>query len=431
MAFCHQLSLEEDPTTTTATAETTKTTSLERQDLFVTRADTVLRPLFRYCQYELKQAGLPLVVTEEPRLTTYSTPKVEDESAIVFRGKELLLESKELRVLLLKLQSLLLGVAKKSKNTSVFAAEESKHQEDSVHDETAFLTTLSVLDDALEVVQMQLNTLEQKALTAGPAIKAKRQQYMLWKGYLQWVKTTQVMDHTSNLLRNLSGHAERVHVYDALLQHAKTLLHLPRPEENDEAKNEQEEDDEFALQAQANILRLRALKTYHMAWYYYQELRNCQAAWDLLEHSIDLCKRAKEEIAACDEDMPYAEEYLTELDTLPMESLKAAIRAALYLQGSSNASRAAGYNSSCHRATNRPLMLRLPDPDPGTVLAGEIHPIPIPCKPVFYDLALYYAVDTSASVDPIQAYIDDHTVASEPEPDTTSSGKGFLGWLTG
>ena len=116
MAFCHQLSLEEDPTT--ATAETTKTTSLERQDLFVTRADTVLRPLFRYCQYELKQAGLPLVVTEEPRLTTYSTPKVQDEAAIVFRGKELLLESKELRVLLLKLQSLLLGVAKKSKNTT-------------------------------------------------------------------------------------------------------------------------------------------------------------------------------------------------------------------------------------------------------------------------------------------------------------------------
>jgi hypothetical protein len=415
MTLCHQLSQED-------AQDAAK--RLERQDLFLTRADTVLRPLFRYCQYELKQAGQPLLVAEEPRLASSSrstSSSTEDETSIVFREKELVLESKELRVLLLKFQSL--STTTTSTSTPASDKQDSK-QEETAENETAFLTVLSVLDDALEVVQVQLSTLEQ-AQTAGPAIKAKRQQYLLWKGYLQWVKTQRVMDHTANLLQTISGHAERVHIYDALLQHAKSLLQLPRPEEDEE------EDDEFALQAQANILRLRALKTFHMAWYYFQEVRNCQAAWALLEQSTKLCKRAKEEIAACDEDMPHSEEYLSELDALPMESAQAAIRAAWYLQGTTGGG--AGDNNAHvrHRATKRPLMLRLPDSDAGTVLAGELSTMPIPCKPVFYDLALYYTLDTAESVDPIQAYVDEHTVSEEPEPAIASSSKGLLGWLTG
>lgn len=407
---------------------------LERQDLFLTRADTVLRPLFRYCQYELKQAGQPLLV-QEPRLLASSSSsqqqqqqQQDDENAIVFRGRELVLESKELRVLLLKLQSLQKERAVSRTTTNRDESKQGEEEEEAPYqddddDETSFLNILSVLDDALEVVQVQLSTLEQAQAT-GPAIKAKRQQYLLWKGYLQWVKTQRVMEHTSSLLRSISGHAERVHVYDALLQHAKSLLQLPRPEEDEE------EDDEFALQAQANILRLRALKTYHMAWYYFQELRNCQAAWALLEQSTKLCKRAKEEIAACDEDMPHSEDYINQLDALPMESARAAIRAAWYLQGSGHAG---GAQTPRRRATKRPLMLRLSDNDAGTVLAGELSAMPIPCKPVFYDLALHYTMDTTNSVDPIQAYVDEHTVSAEPEPieTTTSGGKGLLGWLTG
>jgi hypothetical protein len=410
---------------------------LEHQDLFLTRADTVLRPLFRYCQYECKQAGQSSLV-EEPRLasSSSSSSKEQDETSIVFRGKELNLESKELRVLLLKLQSLQHERVVNSTTTSATTStEDSKQQETEDSAEADFLKILSVLDDALEVVQVQLSTLEQaaKQAHAGPAVKAKRQQYLLWKGYLQWVKTLRVMDHTANLLQNISGHAERVHIYDALLQHAKTLLQLPRPED------EEEEDDEFALQAQANILRLRALKTYHMAWYYFQELRNCQGAWALLEQSSKLSKRAKEEIAACDEDMAHSEDYLTELDALPVESARAAIRAAWYLQGSGSSSGGGGSGGDhAHqvcRPTKRPLMLRLPDADAGTVLAGELVAMPIPCKPVFYDLALYYTLETTKSVDPIQAYVEEHTVPEEPddEPTPTSSGggKGLLGWLTG
>lgn len=392
MRLCHQLGQHDD----NATLDPAK--RLERQDLFMTRADTVIKPLFRYCQYELQQAGLPLLV-EEPRLDSSSSPKSKEDdttsTTIQFRGQHLALDSKELRVLWLKWQSLA-----------------------SVHegDETAFLNRLSVLDDALEVVQTQFQTLEQAQ--AGPAVQAKRQHNRLWKGYLQSLKTQQVMDHTSNLLHTITGHAERVHIYDALLQHAKSLLQIPRaPDQN--------EDDEFALQAQANILRLRALKTYHMAWHYYQESRNYKAAWALMQHSAVLCKRAGEEIAACDEDMPHSQEYLEQLESLPLSSLKVAIQAALHLQGSSTTERL---------VTQRPLLLRLNEPDEGTVLAGGLTYMPIPCKPVFYDIAMDYSLDTATSLDLLQSYLDQHVTSPDPEPTataTTTTSKGFFGWLTG
>jgi hypothetical protein len=127
MALCYTLSQppQEDSTTATAVAAADETLRLERQDLFVTRADTVLRPLFRYCQYELKQQQQQQAghddnndeeeTIQEPRLahilhptpTTASSRSNGDESNLkyLFRGTELVLEIKELRVLLLKLES--------------------------------------------------------------------------------------------------------------------------------------------------------------------------------------------------------------------------------------------------------------------------------------------------------------------------------------
>jgi RNA-binding signal recognition particle 68 len=425
MTLYYTLSQEPlEDSTTTAVAAADETLRLERQDLFVTRADTVLRPLFRYCQYELKQQQQQQhqaghddnneeeATIQEPRLahilhptpTTAASSSNGDESNLKcsFRGIELVLDVKELRVLLLKLDST--------------ASEQQQQQQET---EESFLNALSILDDALEVVARQLATLNKKTQQTGPAVQAKVRQYLLWKGYLQHQKTLRVMDHTSRLLETVTTHAERVHIYDALLQHAKTLLHLPRPTDS------AEEEDEFALQAQANVLRLRALKTFYMAWYYLPT-QNVKAAWALVEHSSQLCNRAQEEIAACDQDMLHAEEYLEELEGLPYDSLRAAIRAASYLQTGSGtgASRSKG-------ATQRPLLLRLEEEDPGMVLAGELAPIPLPCKPVFYDLALNDTLDTANSLDLLQQYVDKHTVLDEPDANNTKTRKGFLGSLFG
>jgi hypothetical protein len=334
-----------------------------------------------------------MTMVEEPRLDKsqqQTATGVNDETVVFFRGTELVLEAKELRVLLLKLESV--------------ASEQTT--------EESFMNALGILDDALEVVANQLATLDKAQ--AGPAVQAKVRQYLLWKGYLQHQKTQRIMDHTSQLLETVQGHAERVHIYDALLQHAKGLLQLPRPSEL------AEEEDEFALQAQANVLRLRALKSFHMAWYYLQT-QNVKAAWTLVEHSSQLCTRAQEEIAACDQDMPHADEYLEELEGLPYASAKAAIRAASYLS--------TGAGGSSKAATQRPLLLRLEEDDPGMVLAGELAPIPLFCKPVFYDLALHDTLDTAGSLDTLQQYVEKHTVPDDRE--TTSARKGFLGGLFG
>ena len=102
MTLCYDLSeieVDDEP----------ETQRLERQDLFISRADQLLRPLFRYCQYELKQAGMTPV--QEPKAPSSvgtvggASSASSPEDTITFRGAELVLDSKELRVLLLKLQS--------------------------------------------------------------------------------------------------------------------------------------------------------------------------------------------------------------------------------------------------------------------------------------------------------------------------------------
>jgi signal recognition particle subunit SRP68 len=377
MTLCHELAQE-------SSGDENDPEKLERKDLFATRAEIVLRPLFRYCQYELKEAGDEAV--EEPVLsasTSALTPSPQD--SVVFRGQELAIDNKDLRVLLLKLQSL--------KGTQ----------------EINFIQSLSTLDDALAIIQSSFAALE--GSKAGPAVNAKKQRLDLWKGYLTYEKTMRVMGHTSKLLETIEGHAERVHVYDALLQHNRTLLQLPRPEDSDE--------DEFSLQAQANSLRLRALKCYHMAMHYFLQRKQYAHSVALVQQSQTLAKRALEEIAACDDDMPHHTEYMEELEQLEskLEGAPAGVQAALFLSTC----------SSHVQKTNRPLLLRLDEADAGTVLA-DVPPaiMPMPCKPIFYDLAYDVAVDSTESTDAIQKYIEDHTV----QPKSSSVG-GLLGWFSG
>ena len=73
MTLCHDLSRL--PVTEQEQEDSAK--ALERQDLFLNRSDTLLRPLFRYCQYECKQAGEEIV--EEPRWNSSTSQQTEDD----------------------------------------------------------------------------------------------------------------------------------------------------------------------------------------------------------------------------------------------------------------------------------------------------------------------------------------------------------------
>ena len=407
ITLCHQLAESATQDVDTDIENLDDLSRLERKDLFATRAETVLRPLFRYCQYELKEAGEATV--EEPALFSNTTSAVatSSEDAIIFRGQEIHIDSKELHVVMLKLQSLATAGSNSTK-------------------ESTFLQTLSTLDDALSLIQSSLQGLENSK--AGPAVNAKRQQLDLWKGYLQSKKIHLVMDHTESLLHDISDHGERVHVYDTLLKHAQDLLLLPRPKDEDGGE---EEEDEFALQVQANMLRLRALKCYHMGMYYYRDRSEYAEALALLEHCAILTKRALEEIAACDEDMPHSEEYLSELETLQDVTLKGSricVEAAWFGDVYQDDIGSAPKNKPVK--TNRPLLQRLDDWDAGDVLADDPPMfMPIPCKPVFYDLAWDYASDMSKPVEVVEKFVEEHTVSEEPEPETSSG--GIFSWFSG
>jgi signal recognition particle subunit SRP68 len=125
-----------------------------------------------------------------------------------------------------------------------------------------------------------------------------------------------------------------------------------------------------------------------------------------------LTSRASEEIAAC-EDMEYGDEYLEALEELRVAIMGAACRAKaqayLMKKGGSGGT----------SATSRPLLLRLDDFDGGRVLADvPPAPIPIPCKPAFFDVAWNYA--SAFPEDEIQKHIDEHE---------KQQSKGLMGWF--
>ena len=94
--------------------------------------------------------------------------------------------------------------------------------------------------------------------------------------------------------------------------------------------------------------------------------------------------------------------------------------------------------------TDRPLLLRLNDCDGGNLRApiADLRPMPLPCKPAFFDLAYGHALDTHSSFDQLEAFIYQHTKAPvssasseskdvEEAPSGNGSSSGLFGWLTG
>jgi hypothetical protein len=358
-------------------------------DVWTTRAETVLRPLVRFCQYEAKDG-----IEEETSQTTAATAKsVQPSSAIIlnFRGKDIALDSyKQLTVLYLKMENILA---------------------DTSHlDELQFLQLLSDLDDAILLVQAEYSHYE--TLTAGPAVTAKRQELLILKGYFQYQKLAVSRQQQEARIQHLTQDAEIVHVYDALQQNTVAMAALPGGSEGDNNI----EEDPFWLEAQAHVVRIRAFRCYYLARLYESTLSGTpEQVLALLRQAKQLTARAQEEIAAC--DMDDADSYLTALEDLgsKIRALMTRAEALRYLQ-----TQAATGGSS---KSDRPLWLRLDDLDAGSVLADDPPLIiPMPCKPAFYDVAWQY-VGGDFPLDDLDEYIAAH------EPKSSSSG-GILSWFS-
>lgn len=364
--------------------ESVEDDSLEMRDLFTSRADNVLQPLLRYCQYEYRQAGG--IVEEEAMPQQADSPqKRSTDGNIHFRGNEISIENKNLRVLLLKLEGLLVGAA---------------------GNDDKFTSVLSIYDDAVALVTADLKSIQ--TMKAGPAVNAKKAEMEVLLGYVKYGKLKLLMRRNEEMVNELrkqspTAYADIAHLYDALLQEAREVCGLPGPEV----------EDEFILEANANVLRLRALRCYYAGQLYTESNKPAEGA-ALLKQAELLTSRASEEIAAC-EEMEYGEEYLESLEELRTDIIGATCRAKAqaYLirkEGSGGA-----------METSRPLLMRLNDFDGGRVLA-DVPPaaIPIPCKPAFFDVAWNYA--STFPEDEIQSHIDEHE---------KQQSKGLLGWFKG
>ncbi len=405
--------------TTTTIAE-----SLELRDLFTTRADNML-PLLKYCQYEWREAnGGTLPDSWEDAETTASAKKnVEGGSMVIFRGQEIPIEIKNLRVLLLKADGLL--------------QQQQQHQESgtdgtSPDQDSKFDTLLSTFDDAMSLVNQELKSYE--GAKAGPSVNAKRRELELVSGYIQYEKLSATCRRLEALLPYLTEDAEIVHVYDALLQNARAILTLPSSSSSS-GKNAEQEEDEFWLQANANVLRIRAFRCYYLAKLYASGHQQYGQAKALLKQSQLLSTRAMEEIAACDEDMEHGDEYTRSLQHLQDHDLVAMscrVQAQAYLSAQQGASRSFYNNASSTSGgagggTNRSLLMRLCDFDPGNGRLADVPPdvLPLPCKPSFYDVAWTY----HASQFPDLNQVLGQQQQKQQKAKTTTG--GLFGWLRG
>lgn len=379
--------------------------SLVLADLWTTRAESVLRPLVRFCQYECKDTTPDLAM--ETTTSASTTTASSSEIIISFRGKDTALDSyKDLCVLYLKAEAL-----------------QKQLQEGTGNNEASFISLLSLYDDGIAFIETEL--VQYHGIQAGPAVNAKKEELGYLEGYFQYQKLNKSLHKNQERLTDCHSDPERVHVYDALLQNAQAMTKISAGGSSSggggaRSGPEQEE-------AQAHVLRIRALRCCSLAKVYLVSLHQPQEAKTLWKQATTLTKRAIEELAACDtRDKQHEKEietYLEELEALEkteLAVLEIRVKAALYLRNS-------GASTGFTAGTDRPLWMRLEEFDPG-VTGGSLvdvppRAIPIPCKPVFYDIAWRYY----GGCFPIEE-LEEQIENLDPK---VASGGGIFGWLSG
>jgi signal recognition particle subunit SRP68 len=340
---------------------------------------------------------------------------------IVFRENTIAVESKELKIALLKIEGL----------TNVWEKVTGGHDANTSNArDTEFMALLNGYDDAISLANYELKQLA--TLKSGPAVNAKKFQLVNIVGYCKYQKLKLVMGRNEDLISDIVRknkkkgltlkHLEEVaHLYDALLQDARAVSLLPgggTPVEfnGDSSTNLAPVEDEFLLEANANVLRLRSLRCYYLARMHASTLvHKYTEALALLGQAENLAKEACEEIGACDK-MEGGDKLLEQLDGVleEMRGEKCRVIADLWLKKD-----ATSISEKC-------LLDRLFDydiPSNSTPLA-HVPPklIPMACKPSFFDVAWNYV-----SVYPVDEL--ERAFGGHEEKDGASTKSGFLGWF--
>mmetsp|Transcript_26092 Transcript_26092/g.38598 ORF Transcript_26092/g.38598 Transcript_26092/m.38598 type:complete len:544 (-) Transcript_26092:104-1735(-) len=344
---------------------------LEISDIFAFRANNVLKPLLKYCQYELKESGGHLSQILEDSVID-SDERESAASSLIYRGQTVGIGNKDLKVLLLKAESLEVDLPE--------------------GEDAAFLSLLSVYDDAQAIVARDLENYRE--MKAGPSVNAKRVELENISGYIKQKKLELSMTRHEKMIGSCTKIADSAHLYDSLLQDARAMCDLPGPEE----------EDEFFLEANANVLRVRAFRVFYVSQLY-ASLGKFGEAVVLIEQSKHLADQASEEIAACDE-MQKGDKYIDELERLSheIEALMLRFQIQAYLGTSSLSS-------------TGDLFSRLNQFNPVQNVT-ELALIPLPAKPAFFDIAWNHA--NTFPRDDLQGYVDQKK---------SKSNSGLLSWF--
>lgn len=448
LTICRALGHGELSVDGSSTSGEDETKDLERCDFFTARAEHVIEPLLRYCQYELQEGGmdqsdLRSFLEEhddaEKKLLEASFPslsmklpstldslggeqhvdKVSDSnmSTVHFRSRDIPVESKELRQDLIKIADLRQELEKQNDGINEY----------DTSNEAKFLDLLSLYDDAISLVSSDLKGYEK--MKAGPAVNAKRAEAGGLFGYLTYGKLMLLMDRNESRVNELRASEEAAgndvppkmleqiaHLYDALLQDARSVAQLPGSNSGGDATEDDE--DEFALEANANILRLRAQRCYYVAQVY--ALDNVGKYGDaaiMFEQSALLASRAAEEIAACQDMDPSLIESMENLER-KIGAVKARSVAGAYLAkigGGTGGGSCSGIN----------ILKRLDDFEAGHNSADKFIDVPpalepIASKPTFFDIAFNHACDVPVGA--LEQHVEEH------QEEQKSSG-GLFSWF--
>lgn len=387
---------EEDDNNNTTPMENSSPASLARQDVWTTRAESLLRPLVRFCGYEAQDAmddddariwqqlvsGHTTKAVNTNTTTTSESKSGKPSGAIIlsFRNQSVALDGyQEIAVLFLKVEEQLQSAA--------------------VLQEDAFLSLTTNLDDAIRLIQTESKHYE--SLPAGPAVQAKRDELQTIRRYFEYQKLNVWRKQQEGRLASTHDESDLLHVYDTLLKNAVAVAELQESQDR--------QDDPLWLEAQAHVLRFRAFRCHYLARYY-EEVDQVRQAMALFGQARKLVDRAKEEVAACDGQ----ENYLVDL-----EHLSLLIRASV-CRMEAKAFLAQGGSHSVG-SSNRPLWMRIKDWDDGHGIIADNPPLPIPIppKPIFYDIA-WQLVPRPDVTQELADYIATHEAKL-----------GFFDWLRG
>jgi len=433
---------------------------LELFDFFNSRAKNVIAPLLKYCHYELQEKGLSptekisflqssssiisgdgdplqskLHSLKNETLQTQATSG-SSMSQIRFRETVVPVETKDLRMALLKIQDLKSDWEEKERrgkqnNNNTGSRSEGNGGDDD--DDAKFMELLSGYDDAVSLVNKELKQLA--ALKSGPAVNAKKFQLVNLLGYSKYQKLKLVMGRNEELTNGIIQkskegdddegmtlkHLEEVaHLYDALLQDARAVASLPGGGSPDDFDGETTTsssavvEDEFYLEANANVLRLRSLRCYYLARMHASPLvHKYSEAVALLDQAERLANEALEEIGACDQ-MENGDALLESLEEVAaeMRGEKCRVLALSYLSKSSST------------GSGKCLMQRLHDynipSSPKSIAHVPPKLEPMACKPSFFDVALNYVSEYP---------VDELERAMEEYNGVEAASSGILGWF--